>query len=255
MAALVSIWETRVRDYGAFSLEKRIDVAGPSFQQGPDEPVVNVTYADAGAFCEWLTESERRQGRLVAGQEYRLPTDAEWSLAAGLLDEQGATPEAKGRGDYRLFPWGRAWPPPDDAGNYAGAEAGTNRLKYLAPAMYPGMYRDGQKVKAVSEESGAGVISGYRDGFPKTAPVGSFPPNPFGLYDMGGNVWEWCADRYDATNAWRVWRGGSWDDFAPGMIALTHRASDHESGSSEVCGFRCVLDLNGRGGPDAAAAR
>jgi len=65
------------------------------------------------------------------------------------------------------------------------------------------------------------------DGFVFTSPVGSFRPNPFGLYDMHGNAWQWCADWYDAkyygrsstddpvgptSGTSRVLRGGSWND-------------------------------------------
>jgi len=52
---------------------------------------------------------------------------------------------------------------------------------------------------------------GGRDKWNKTtAPVGSFEPNGYGLYDMSGNVWEWCQDWYDSNHDSRVLRGGSW---------------------------------------------
>ena len=61
---------------------------------GAAHPAVNVSWDDAQAYCAWLTEKERREGKLGSEQEYRLPTDAEWSVAVG-LNEGGGTPQAK----------------------------------------------------------------------------------------------------------------------------------------------------------------
>ena len=61
------------------------------------------------------------------------------------------------------------------------------------------------------------VIEGYNDGYPRTSPVGSFSPNPFGLYDMGGNVWQWCEDWYNFDKQDRVLRGASWLNATPSI--------------------------------------
>jgi hypothetical protein len=105
---LFSIWETRVQDFEAFVKATSHNagegwrapgetgqsfVAG--FSQTPLHPVANVTWDDAEAFCRWLTEKERAAGNLSAGQEFRLPTDAEWSRAVGLSIESGTNPEDK----------------------------------------------------------------------------------------------------------------------------------------------------------------
>jgi hypothetical protein len=113
---LGDIWfgvtETRVRDFDAFVKETNYDATGgmeslqkdgfkdhghswkdPGFKQSPEHPVVGVSREDASFFCKWLTEKERAAGALTSIQFYRLPTDREWSDAAGLPNETGATPE------------------------------------------------------------------------------------------------------------------------------------------------------------------
>ncbi len=213
---LVGVWPVRVSDYNTYSTEmgkaRVID-----FKQDDNHPAVRVNWDDATAFCEWLTRREIAANRLEEGQVYRLPTDAEWSAAAGMAPEGGATPEQRD-GLVRDLPWGRGWPPPPGSGNYADAAA-----------------------KRVSRSS---TIPNYTDGFPQTSPVGSFQPNKLGLYDMSGNVWQWVSDSYNGGTQrrdWGVLRGGSWGTSKQEELRLGYRDVVDRGEADVIFGFRCVI--------------
>ena len=215
---LFCIWATRVRDYEAFvkATGRAWEKAG--FEQGPDHPAVNVSWEEAVAFCAWLTEKEIKEGVLAGNKCYRLPTDMEWSVAVGLPKEEGKTPEERSMKMQEVYPWGAAWPPPKGAGNYADE---TFRKK--------------------STDTKWGIIEGYEDGWAKTSPVGTFASNQFGLFDMGGNVWEWCQDSYDTDKSTRVYRGGSYLGYDPIGLRSSCRGLNHPDYRNGVIGFRCVM--------------
>ena len=75
------------------------------------------------------------------------------------------------------------------------------------------------------------------------APVGSFKPNSYGLYDMAGNVWEWCQDWYDNDEHTRVLRGGSWS-YGTSYLRVAHRNYNGPYGRYLGDGFRCVSGSN-----------
>jgi formylglycine-generating enzyme required for sulfatase activity len=214
---LMDVWPTRVRDYDAFCANTGRARPIPDFAQDGTHPVVKVSWEDANAFCEWLTKKELDAERLEPGQSYRLPTDREWSEGSGLPDEGGNTPEERD-GKLKDFPWGKQWPPPAMSGNYADFSTG---------------------------KRGSRGIPGYRDGFPQTSPVGSFPANRSGLFDMSGNVWQWCQDSYKGESGgahdWGVLRGGSWDTSSPIELRSSYRNVVERSEREVIYGFRCVL--------------
>lgn len=156
---LFSIWETRVRDYEVFAQETKRAWPKPGFVQSPLHPAVNVTWDDAQAFCAWLTDRECKLGGIEATARYRLPSEIEWDCAVGT--------------DNMRYPWGNSLPPPRGAGNYSGTEAAGHE-----------------------QWMGQAIISDYRDDFPVAAPVGAFPENFFGLFDIGGNAWEMAEDPF-----------------------------------------------------------
>lgn len=114
-------------------------------------------------------------------------------------------------------------------------------------------------------------VNWEKDGYSGTAPVSSFPPNSFGLYDMAGNVWEWCQDKYDINSYKKdakkgtvnnplgsdtysdpreplspkhVIRGGSFlcnDSYCSGYRVARRMSSSKDSGFNHT-GFRCVKD-------------
>jgi formylglycine-generating enzyme required for sulfatase activity len=143
--------------------------------EGPDHPIYYVNHTEAEEFCRKLTASERAAGRLPAGWEYRLPTEAQWEYAC-----RAGTTSATAFGD---------------------------RLGSV-DANFDGNYPYNGAAKGPYLES--------------TAPVGRYKANRWGLYDMHGNVYEWCRDGYaealpggvdpqgPAAAAARVIRGGSW---------------------------------------------
>ncbi len=228
---LFSVWETRVQDYEAFAKETKRAWPKPDFEQGPTHPAVNVNWDDAAAYCAWLTEREHKAGRISAHESYRLPTDHEWSCAAGIGDKEDAA-KLPGEKDGLIadaFPWGTQWPPPEGAGNYAGEE--------LQPLLAEGKY---STIKS--------VITGYRDGFQTTAAVGSFAANRLGLYDLGGNAWQWCADWYDDKMEHRVLRGAAWDNFSRSALLAAKRAHLASGARDYSNSFRCVLALSAPAG-------
>lgn len=215
LSGLFSIWETREQDFELFlHATKKKSRLPEGVVMVSDKPSVKMTWDEARAFCEWLTALERSEGALAPTQHYRLPTDAEWSVAVGLGRETGKSPAEKSGRNRELFPWGKLWPPPARVGNYAGEELGLLALNLV----------------------------GYNDGFEGIAPVGRFPPNGFGLHDLGGNVWEWCEDEYQPGSGQRVLRGASFADHEAGALLASVRAKTAPETSSPNLGFRCVLE-------------
>lgn len=252
---LFCIWHTRVQDFEAFvkateydatadmisqradGMKRRGDTwRSPGIAQGPTHPVCGLNWDDAKAFADWLTEKERKEGKLKAGQSYRLPQDWEWSVAVGLNEARAGLPSEKHKGIAGVYPWGTEWPPLAGAGNFAGEES-----------------KDDDWPPKLE------VIPGYRDGYPRTSPVGSFSPNKFGLYDMSGNLWQWCEDWFNGDQKVRVVRGGSWDLGYQAYLLSSFRHAYRPDARYDRNGFRVVLvagrtQIAGSGEPEETFA-
>ena len=185
----------------------------PGFEQAPNHPVCGVSWQMAQAFCSWLTVHERMTGILpTSTSRYCLPTDAEWSHAIRVATV--GQPRRLGND----FLWGHGFPSPVGAGNFAGQEILTSSWSIAYPAM-----------------------TGYRDEFRYTAPVGSFSANSLGVFDLGGNLWEWCEDGPPSEPDQRWLRGGSWVDGSRESLRVDSRGQFVKQTRSAAFGFRIVL--------------
>jgi formylglycine-generating enzyme required for sulfatase activity len=202
---LFGVWAVRVQDFQAFVTATGRAWPKRSFALGPTHPSVHVSWEDATVFCAWLTEKERAAGRLGPTQSYRLPQDWEWSVAVGLNEPRGGTPESKNTKIRNVYPWGTAWRPPQGAGNYAS--------------------------------------SLNMDTYANTSPVGSFAANRYGLYDMGGNVWQWCEDFYNGSSGGRVLRGASFSIYDSISLLSSYRSNFDAGSRHDAVGFRCVVGV------------
>jgi formylglycine-generating enzyme required for sulfatase activity len=150
----------------------------------------------------------------------RLPTEAEWEYAARSGEKNN------------WFAWGNLKPNKKRGGNIADEAVRT-------------------------EYSSWNYWQGFYDGFVFTSPVGSFLPNELGLYDMGGNIKEWCVDWYEKSyyknsprlnpkgpdsGTRKVLRGGSWN-YGPGDVRLTKRYRYKNTLKLNYIGFRCAKDV------------
>jgi formylglycine-generating enzyme required for sulfatase activity len=193
----LGVYAVTFEEYDCFARTTGHDLPSDQCWGRGTRPVINVSWEDAVAYCQWLSAQ--------TGQIYRLPSEAEWEYAC----RAGTTTE---------YSWG------DDIGcNH------TNCLN-----------------------------SGSQWSGKRTAPVGSFEHNPWGLYDMHGNVWEWCEDCWNDSyrgapsdgSAWtngkcerRVLRGGSWNNIESSVRAA-YRFNHTTSFRYNGYGFRVAKDLS-----------
>lgn len=210
--ALICATETSVRDYDAWMRDTSRAWGGkPSWLLGGNHPAAGVSWEDATAFCAWLTERDRASKLIPATASYRLPSDLEWSAAAGLKNESGADPAARHLGDKKHYPWtpkANEWKPP-----------------------------------ALSANLDASKIPGTADSYSYTAPVNSSRPNAIGIYELGGNVAEWCSDVWPGSAEERVIRGGSWLGFDKEALLTSARLHALKNATRADLGFRVVLDF------------
>lgn len=195
-----------------------------------DRPAVNVSWDDAARYCNWLSSleglnpayAEQPDGSMVSIRPftngYRLPTEAEWEYAAQLA---AGTKTA-------LFPWGSdTWPAPKTV-NLGGSES--HRV-----------------VNAPAQD--------YEDLHTMSAPVRSYPPDKLGLYDIAGNVSEWCHDWYSPSpprtpefdpqgpeqGTHRVVKGSSWQSSDVRDLRIARRKFSNKPAPD--LGFRIVRPI------------
>ena len=200
----VSRYEITNGQYRRYDLSHRPTPHFNNALSATRQPAVQISWDDAKNYAGWLNRNFNSQ--LPKKFLFRLPTSNEWEIFASA-------------GKHRLYVWGDHWPPPPDW-NYRGEE-GTGMLY--------GIFENN------------GCIQGHNDGFIVTAPVEQSGCNDWGIYGVGGNVWEWCADWYDSKRHSRVLRGGGWNNFEKEFLKLSHRACARPEQKNAMVGFRLVL--------------
>lgn len=174
---------------------------------GDQLPAVFVSWREAQAFCDWLSEH--------SGESFGLPTEAQWEYAC-----RAGTDTVRYGGDDDLT-----------LGRYANVADRTAKMAWSTWATVD-----------------------TSDGHLLTAPIGSLQPNAYGLYDMLGNVYEWCSDYYesgyyarapsadpcnDSPSPSRVARGGGWESTSEACRAAYRIGDDPDDHYSSI-GFRVV---------------
>ena len=190
------------------------------------QPVVNISWNDAARYCNWLSNKDglppaysedngKMQAVMPMTTGYRLPTETEWAYVARKLDRQKTA----------RYPWTGVYPPSRAAGNFADAS--------IADTL-------------------ANTVPDYNDGYRGAAPVGSYPVQNGGFYDLGGNVAEWTNDYYavypgmaetlvtdpagPASGDHHVGRDSSWRQGGIAELRLSYR--DYSRGPRPDLGFR-----------------
>jgi formylglycine-generating enzyme required for sulfatase activity len=198
----------------------------PGWPVTNDHPVVYVSWNDAVAFCDWLGTTE--------GKTYRLPTEAEWEYAC----RAGTTGRYSFGGDLEQM-------------IYYGNGPDQTRRDHTHHEII-NLFKAGD---AKHKTSIPFPFLKGRDGYRFTAPVGKFRPNAFGIFDMHGNVREWCADWYarypsgatvddpqgPSTGTSKVSRGGGFSS-PPYEMRSAKRLAIHPDVRRFSQGFRVVYD-------------
>ncbi|HEY6565261.1 MAG TPA: formylglycine-generating enzyme family protein [Pirellulaceae bacterium] len=213
---------------GQLIQSKTVRPWAPGWKLDQSHPVVYVSWNDAVAWCEWMSKKE--------GKHYRLPTEAEWEYACRA-------------GSESRFSWGNKVEEAVRYGNVADQD-GRVGFEKATVAVY--------KSKDTKEDTRIPFPHlAARDGFKWTAPVGKYRPNAYGLYDMHGNVWEWCSDWYDvkyygnspaddpqgpSAGSARVLRGGAFGD-TPVNLRCAYRNFAEPAYRYFYYGFRVVCEL------------
>jgi formylglycine-generating enzyme required for sulfatase activity len=228
---------------GSWNYYQGYNWKNPGFSQNDNHPVTCISWYDAVSYCNWRSQQEgfspcytiNKNSKDASNTNssdnykwsvsvncsangYRLPTEAEWEYAA------------RSRGKNYKHAWGNNETP----------------------------IFNGEKAANVADESAKkqysswSIFSDYDDGYIWTGPVGSFAANELSIYDLSGNVWEWCWDWYDSSyyatspdsdprgtgsGSWRLIRGGSWHS-NPSYLRVCYRISNRPSSSDSDIGVR-----------------